>query len=114
MKLTLVEETIHARAKSRALGQRRNDAEMLVDLQAIEALGFYKKFQHRSLYEYAQTELRMTPAVSHMFISVSRRAKTFPILFQAVKEDKLSVPVAQKIAAALTIENSQALIEFAV
>jgi hypothetical protein len=44
MKLTAVEEKTHARAQSRALGQRRNDVGLIIDLQEIEALGLYKKF----------------------------------------------------------------------
>jgi ribosomal protein S10 len=114
LKLTPAEEKIHARTLSRALSQRRNEVGLLMDLQEIESSGLYKKFQHASLYNYAQTELRMTPAVSHMFISVSRRAKAFSFLLKAIQGDRLTVSVAQKIAAALTKENVQELVEFAI
>jgi len=112
--MTTRQALIHKRAKDLSKRYRRTEWEIVEVLQEVQETKLYLVLELRSLFDYAVEILELDDAVAYSFINVARKARNFPQLQRALKDQKLSVTKAARIAATLAPDNAKGLVEFAV
>jgi predicted restriction endonuclease len=78
----------------------------------VEAEGIHKLLGFRNLFLYATEHVKLSEAVAFALIAVARKSKAIPTLRHAIRDGKISPSKASRVAAHITNENAEELIEF--
>ena len=114
MQLSLDQKNLHHRALALSAQHRRIESTLIMVLKEIDKTKLYRKLGQPSLFIYAVRLLGLTESVAYGFISVARKSDQVAPLLKAIEEQRLSVAKASRVVSALTKENAEALIEFAI
>ena len=114
MQLSPDQKNLHHRALALSAQHRRIESTLIMVLKEIDKTKLYKKLGQPSLFIYAVRLLGLSESVAYGFISVARKSDQVAPLLKAIEEQRLSVAKASRIVSALTNENAEALIEFAI
>ena len=111
--MTSRQKSIHDRLVTRLAQHKAMEFEIIQDLQEAEAARVHRSFGHRSLFQYAVNELKLSAPVALSFISVSRKAREVPELKQALANGDLCVSKSSRIVSTLSRENAAELVSLA-
>ncbi len=106
-------KSLHERALRLSRQHRRVESELVAVLTEIESLKLHRTLGFSSLFTYTVSALGLSEPVAYALITVARKVKEIGALNDAICSQKISVSRASRIAAALTGENANELIEFA-
>jgi hypothetical protein len=106
-------KSIHERALEKASCFKRAEADLLEIIDEIDKAKSYFEKEFTSCFDYCVKFLKLSEAVSYNFISIARKSRQVPELVTAIKEEKISVSSAKKIAAVITPENKVHWLELA-
>jgi len=98
-------KNIHEQALLTSKDYKKAEYKLLKVIENVEKHKVYYAFKCKSLSEYCVTRLGLTYDVAMMFIRVMRTSKKFDTLNEALKENKITLTNARKIAPILTKEN---------
>ena len=113
MQLSPAQHSLHLRALELCAKHRRVEAMLIVVLREIDKTKLFKKLGQPSLFGYAIRILGLSESVAYAFIAVARKCEESAPLRAAIETQSLTVAKASRIVSALTLENAEALIEFA-
>lgn len=91
--------------------ERRHLIEILWHLQIMDDRRIAEKRAYSSLFVYCVKELRWAEGETARRIQVARRAKTFPLLFRALKRGLLSLSAAALLCPYLTRKNYSSVVK---
>jgi hypothetical protein len=92
---------------------RLTTADLLSHIAEVDARRLYAPAGYSSMHSYCVEELRLSEDASFRRIRAARAARSFPVLFEALAEGKLHLAAVSLLAAHLTGENVEELIEAA-
>ncbi len=104
---------LHERAIQLSREFRRLEGELVLILDEIDRLRFFRRLGYASLFTYAVGALGLSEATAYSFISVARKSREIPELKIAVIEQRITVAKASRIVAAINKENAPDLVRFA-
>jgi 5-methylcytosine-specific restriction endonuclease McrA len=107
-------QEIHQKAVQAAQRFKKAEADLISVLQEVESSKTFFKLGYTSLFQYVVQSLQLSESVAANFITVSRKAKEFPALQNAIDEGKLTVSKARKVTAVLTPENQKEWVDKAI
>lgn len=105
--------SLHLRTLANVKMMNQGEQNLLDDLKENDDFGAFKEFGCQSLYAYAVDLLSLTPSVAYNLIAIMRRAKEVPELVQAIKDGRINVSAARKIAPVINRSNKEAWLELA-
>jgi hypothetical protein len=82
-------------------------------LREVDRIRLFKKFDCSSLFVYAVKHLDLDESVAYAAITVARKSVEIPELLASIRERKLSISKANRIASCLIRENASELVAFA-
>ncbi len=89
----------------------REEAALLLAIQAVDRVRVFETFGYPSLFVYCTERLKLSEATAYAFISVARKAAAVPELKQAVTEGVLNVSQAKRIVSVINESNAPQWIE---
>lgn len=101
----------HALELSQTYG--RVERELVEALIAVEAERVHQRLGCPSLFVYATQKLRLSESVAFALITVARKARQVPKLREAIADGRISPSKASRVAAHISDESADELIEFA-
>lgn len=104
---------LHMRGRANADMMKRGEQNLLDDLREMDDSKSYCEFDCRNLYEYAVDWLGLTESVALNLIAIMRRAKQVPELKVAIKDGRINMSAARKIAPVINRANQEAWLELA-
>ena len=113
LRLSPEQTNLHERAVLCGRRHRGSEAELVLALQEVGRQGLWRRFDRRSLFAYAVGELGLTDSVAAMCIRVARKAAQVPELQAAIVSRSLSVSLASRVVACLSLENAAEVIAYA-
>jgi hypothetical protein len=104
---------IHRRVVNIGKMRRLSEIDIIDTIRDAEETKLYLEFDFTSIYQYTLEFLEPDEGLAYTFVNVARKAKKFPELHLAIKQQKITISKAARIAATLTSESAKGLVEFA-
>jgi HNH endonuclease len=104
---------IHARAVEVARKYRACEVELIEVLQEVERHRVYLHHGCNSLFKYACDCLGLSEDVAYIFINVARKVTQVPELAKEIREGRLTIAKAKRIAPILNSTNKTEVLTFA-
>lgn len=96
---------LHQRALSTVANLRRNEAELISILSAIDHSQGFRELGYTSSFAYATRALRLSEAYSYQLITVARKSRRVPELHAGIAAGEITLSKAKSIAAVINQEN---------
>jgi hypothetical protein len=106
-------QKIHERAVEAARGLKKQEAEMIRAIQAVDRCRVYRYIGYGSIFTYVVSALGLSEHQALAYISVARKATELPALQQAIESGEISVNKARRLTAVIDERNQQRWIEIA-
>ncbi len=100
-----VAEHLHARALEIARRYKAAEFELIEILQEIESKRVFIALGHASLYNYAVDSLGLSENVAFSLITVARKARQVPELGEQLRQGKITLSKAKRIATVIEPHN---------
>jgi hypothetical protein len=102
-----LEESVHAKAIEVSTRYKRAEAELIDLLIEIEDRKIFLKRGHSSLFKYVVSELHLGENTAYSLITVSRKARQFPVLKASIQNGTITLSNARRVASVLTLQNQE-------
>jgi 5-methylcytosine-specific restriction endonuclease McrA len=96
-----------------AQAARRTTSQLLTLLSEVDTRKLYLGLGYSSLFTYCTQALHLSEAAAYTRITVARVARRFPVLLELLTDGAVNVTIVSLLAAHLTDENHEALLEAA-
>lgn len=91
--------------------ERSATVQLLVRLAAVDTRELYSPAGYSTMWDYCLGELDMSDDAAHRRLWAARKCRDFPALFDALADGRLHLTAVNLLAAHLTLENVDELIE---
>lgn len=107
----LLADRLHSQALEVSTRYRRAEAELVEVLIQVEQHGVHIRRRHASLFAYVTSELGLSENVAYPLITIARKAREVPALGEQLRDGKMTLSNARRVAAVLTVQNQTEWVE---